>query len=143
MAVVYPNVISSEVHWQKPGHICDRVFLLHLARSSNGSGYHTFDVMIRVRLPYGLHSSLDLTGGVTVSTTGFEPVGLGSNPGLLAGSNHVWFVGVMANISDCRSVATSSILVRTAVLTGSVTGNAPGWSSQFESGSVSNMVAVA
>ena len=25
-----------------------------------------------------------------------------------------WFVGVMANITDCRSVAMSSILIRTA-----------------------------
>lgn len=31
-----------------------------------------------------------------------------------------WFVGVTANITDCRSVATGSIPVRTALLPGSV-----------------------
>lgn len=52
----------------------------YLARSSNGLGYHTFYVMIPVRIRYGLQR----------------------------------FVGVMANITDCRSVVTGSIPVRTA-----------------------------
>ena len=54
MAVVYPNVISLRSIGKNPVTLRDRVFLLYMARSSNGSGYHTFDVMIRVRLPYGL-----------------------------------------------------------------------------------------
>ena len=50
-----------------------------------------------------------------------------------------WFVGVMANITDCRSVAMSSILIRTAIVPDSVMVNISDFDSDILSSGLSSV----